>query len=92
MGLCSGGISLATAEDECTAKEQRTRPKVENETGMMQTAPNIGSRIVYLKEPDVQFASKYSDKVCIQFGKDRIQDAFTQVARELRAFGLLGST
>ncbi len=57
MGLCTGAIALATVEDETTAHEQRTRPNVENEIGMLQTAQNIGSRIMYLKEPGVTFAS-----------------------------------
>jgi hypothetical protein len=92
MGLCSGAVALATAEDETAAQEQRTRPNVENEIGMLQTAPNIGARIVYLKEPDVQFASNYAEKVWIPFTKDHPQNAFTHLARELRAFGFLGST
>ena len=53
MSICTCAIALATVEDETTAHEQRTRPNVENEIGMLQTAPNIGSRIIYLKEPNV---------------------------------------
>jgi predicted nucleotide-binding protein len=91
MNLCTGGIALATSVDETTAKEQRTRPNVENEIGMFQTAPNIGDRIIYLKEPAVKFATNYSEKVWISFSKERIQDAFISIARELRAFGFLGA-
>ena len=89
MRLCSGGIALATAEDETTAHELRARPNVENEIGMMQTAPNIGSRIIYMKEAEVQFASNYQEKVWIPFLKERVQDAFIAVGKELRAFGFL---
>lgn len=92
MDLCTAGLALATAEDETTANEQRTRPNVENEIGMMQTAPNIGDRIIYLKEPTVEFATNYSEKVWIPFSKECIQDAFVRIARELRAFGFLGAT
>lgn len=89
MGLCTGAIILATAEDETSSGEQRARPNVENEIGMLQAASNVGERIVYLKESDVKFASNYSEKVWIPFQKERIQDAFTQISKELRAFGFL---
>ena len=89
MGLCTGAIALATVEDETTAREHRARPNVENEIGMLQTAQNIGSRIMYLKEPGVTFASNYSEKVWIGFSKDRIQDTFIDIAKELRAFGFI---
>lgn len=88
MGICSGAIALATAEDETTAAETRARPNVENEIGMLQTAENIGGRIIYLKEDGVRFASNYAEKVWIPFSKERVQDAFTAIAKELRGFGL----
>jgi hypothetical protein len=77
-------------EDETVIYEQRTRPNVENEIGTLQTAENIGSRITYLKEPNVVFASNYQEKVLISFPKERIQDALIDIAIELRAFGFLG--
>jgi len=89
MALCTGAIALATAEDETIANEQRTRPNVENEIGMLQMAPNIGSRLVYLKESTVAFASNYREKVWIPFIKERVQDSFVDLAKELRAFGFL---
>lgn len=89
MALCTGAIALATAEDEAVAQEQRARPNVENEIGMLQVAPNIGSRLVYLKESGVQFASNYQEKVWISFTKERVQDSFVDLAKELRAFGFL---
>lgn len=90
MALCTGGIALATVEDETTAQEQRARPNVENEIGMLQVAQNIGSRIIYLKEEAVQFATNYIEKVWIPFSKERVQDAFVDLAKELRAFGFIG--
>jgi hypothetical protein len=90
MSLCAGAIVLATVEDETAAHEQRARPNVENEIGMLQAAPSIGSRIVYLKERDVTFASNYSEKVWIPFSKERVQDAFIDILKELRAFGFIG--
>lgn len=90
MSLCAGAIALATSEDETVAREQRARPNVENEIGMMQMAENIGSRIIYLKEPGVQFASNYAEKVWIEFEQERVQDAFIAIAKELRAFGFIG--
>ena len=90
MAVCTGAIALATVEDETTAHEHRARPNVENEIGMLQLAPNIGSRIVYLKEEDVQFASNYQEKVWIPFVKERVQDTFIALAKELRAFGFVG--
>lgn len=89
MSLCTGAIALATVEDETVAGEQRTRPNVENEIGMLQVAPNIGSRIIYLKEPEVAFASNYTEKVWIPFSKERVQDIFIDLAKELRAFGFI---
>ena len=89
MGLCIGAVALATVEDETIANEQRTRPNVENEIGMLQTAPNIGSRIIYLKEANVTFASNYQEKVWIPFTKERVQDSFINIAKELRAFGFV---
>jgi hypothetical protein len=59
MSLCTEAVALASVEDETVTNEQRTRPNVENEIGMLQTAENIGSRITYLKEPNVVFASSY---------------------------------
>ncbi|GEM_PF-3051679 len=86
MGLCTGAIVLATVEDETTAHEQRARPNVENEVGMLQMTANIGDRIIYLKESAVQFASNYREKVWIPFVKERVQDAFVDLAKELRGF------
>jgi hypothetical protein len=90
MSLCSGAIALATVEDETTTLEKRARPNVENEIGMLQMAPNIGARIVYLKEPTVKFASNQQEKVWIPFDKAHVETAFILIAKELRAFGFLG--
>lgn len=90
MGMCASAIVLATEEDETVAAEKRTRPNVENEVGLMQNAPNIGNRIIYLKELGVKFASNYQEKVWIPFEKGSVQGAFIPLLKELRAFGLIG--
>jgi len=90
LGICAAGIALATVEDEEeAAKLGRTRPNVEHEIGLMQTAPNIADRIIYCKEEKVKFASNYAEKVWIPFAKQQAQDAFVSILRELHAFGLL---
>src|SRR5579862_1429350 len=83
MRICRSAIVLATADDG-SAAGSRTRPNVEHEIGMLQTMPTIRNRIVYLKEPGVQFPSNFAEKVWIDFTRDRIQDAFIPVIRELR--------
>lgn len=89
MGICQAAVVLATVEDETVAAERRCRPNVENEVGMLQLSSNIGGRIVYLKEDGVQFASNYAEKVWIPFDKKYVQNAFTALVRDLRAFGLV---
>ncbi len=89
MRLCAGAVILATVEDETTTREERARPNVENEVGALQTSPSIANRIVYLKEPEVQFASNYKEKAWIPFQKETVETAFVHVIRELRAFGFL---
>jgi hypothetical protein len=85
MSVCTAAVILATEDEEVIAPEARTRPNIENEVGMLQAAPNIANRIVYLKEPGVKFATNYAEKVWITFTKDRIQDSFIPMLRELRA-------
>lgn len=85
MGICAGGIVLATVEDEGSV-----RPNVEHEVGLMQGSPNVAARVVYLKESGVKFASNYSEKAWIGFTKERVQDAFVDIAKELNAFGFVG--
>jgi predicted nucleotide-binding protein len=86
MRICRSAIVLATADDESVVGEPRTRPNIEHEIGMLQTIPTIQNRIVYLKEPSVRFPSNYAEKVWIEFSRERVQDAFIPLIRELRAF------
>jgi hypothetical protein len=90
MSICGSAVVLATEEDELTSGERRARPNVENEIGLLQNSANIGNRIVYMKEPDVKFASNYSEKVWIEFKKEEIATSFVSLLKELKAFGLLG--
>jgi predicted nucleotide-binding protein len=86
MRICRSAIVLATADDKSAAGNSRTRPNVEHEIGMLQASPTIQDRIVYLKEPRVQFPSNFAEKVWIEFSRARIQHIFTPLIRELRAF------
>jgi predicted nucleotide-binding protein len=86
MRICRSAIVLATADDKSVVGEPRTRPNIEHEIGMLQTIPTIQNRIVYLKEPSVRFPSNYAEKVWIEFSRERVQDAFIPLIRELRAF------
>jgi hypothetical protein len=85
IGICTAAIILATEDEEIIAPEARTRPNIENEVGMLQNALNIANRIVYLKEPGVKFATNYAEKVWITFTKERVQDSFIPMLRELRS-------
>lgn len=89
MGLCGAAIVLATLDDDAPA-ERRTRANISHEIGLLQEIPNIGGRIAYLKEAEVEFPSNYREKGWIRFTRTRAQDAFISLLKELRAFGLVG--
>lgn len=89
MSLCNSAIALATLDDEIDAKDRRTRPNVDHEIGMLQGMLNIGSRIIYLKETGVSFASNYSEKVWYQMNKKYIQNNFMDIVKDLKAFGII---
>ena len=80
--LCRFAVVLAT---EDTAKPGKTRDNIVHEIGMLQAMKNIGNRIIYMKEPGVELASNYRDKIWINFRKSRIQDSFLRLLRELKA-------
>jgi len=86
MRICRSAIVLATPDEESPAQLIRTRPNVEHEIGMLQTMPNIGNRIVYMKYPRVQFPSNYRENVWIPFDTERIGESFVPLIKELRAF------
>lgn len=86
MRICRSAIVLASSDGEFPSTRSRTRPNIDHEVGMLQTAPNIGNRIVYMKEACVRLASNYSEKAWIVFRKERIQEAFIPLIKELRAF------
>ena len=46
-------------------------------------------RIIYLKEVGCEFTSNIAPKLWENFTQDSMDAAFTRVALELRAFGLL---
>jgi predicted nucleotide-binding protein len=86
MRICCSAVVLATLDDEAPAPTTRARPNVEHEIAMLQTMPNIGNRIVYMKDPKVQFPSNYREKAWIPFDRDRISESFVPLVKELRAF------
>ena len=86
MGICGSAVVLATPDEETPAQTTRVRSNVEHEIGMLQSSPNIGNRIVYMKDPRVQFPSNFREKVWIPFERDRISESFVPLVRELRAF------
>jgi hypothetical protein len=89
MSQCVAAIALATAEEEDGTRIKRTRPNVEHEIGLLQSMPNINNRIVYMREPSVNFASNYAEKCWIDFVKEDISDALIPHLRELVGFRLV---
>jgi predicted nucleotide-binding protein len=87
MKMCHAAVVLATADDEDRSKS-RTRPNVDQEMGMLQITPEIGGRIVLMKERSVRLASNYREKLWIEFARERIQDSFIPLAKELHALEL----
>ena len=81
--LCRFAVVLAT--EETATAPGKTRDNILHEIGMLQAMKNIGNRIVYMKEPGVELASNYRDKIWISFRKSRIQDSFLRLLRELKA-------
>lgn len=67
--------------------EIRGRPNIDNEIGMMVKTPNIGGRIMILKQPEIQIPSNYSEYVWKTFTKKSMDKAFTRVVKELKGFG-----
>lgn len=89
MGICGSAIILATLDDE-TPESQHTRQNISHEIGLLQELPNIGGRVVYLKEEAVEFPSNFAEKSWILFDHYNIETSFISILKELRAFGLVG--
>jgi hypothetical protein len=62
MRICPSAIVLATADSQSAYKKSRTRQNIVHEIGMLQAMPTIQNRIVYLKEPGVQFSSNIAER------------------------------
>lgn len=86
--MCRAAVVFATSDEKNRGTRTRTRPNIDHEIGMLQSTPEIGGRIVFMKEPAVHAASNYAEKVWIEFLKERIQDSFVPLIRELNAFAL----
>lgn len=86
LGQADCAIILATGDDEINGK-LHPRQNVIHETGLAQKS--FPEKIIYLLENDAEFPSNISPKVWESFTKDRIEETFTAVVRELKAFGIM---
>ncbi len=86
MASCLCMIALATRDDQVEGRFQ-PRPNVIHEIGLAQE--KLNERIVYLKEEGCDFPSNISPKVWENFTQDNMEDAFTKVVKELRAFRII---
>ncbi|MDO9289628.1 MAG: nucleotide-binding protein [Thermodesulfovibrionales bacterium] len=89
MGLCGSAIILATLDDE-NPDTRHTRQNISHEIGLLQNLPNVGGRVVYLKEKLVELPSNFAEKSWIPFERHSIEKIFVPILKELRAFGLVG--
>jgi predicted nucleotide-binding protein len=80
------GIVLATGDDLVDGHFQ-PRGNVNIETGRFQE--RFGGRVIFLLEEGAAFPSNISEKVWARFSQSSMDEAFLEVVRELRAFGLL---
>ncbi len=90
MASCNIGLALITADDRISnSDELRGRPNIDNEIGMFCESKNIENRIIIFKEPQIKLPSNYSELVWKEFNKGQIETTFTQIVRELKAWGFL---
>lgn len=85
---CDCAIILAPKGDvDGRTGEFIPRGNILNELGRCQEIfPN---RMVYLLEEEVKFPTNIDEKVWERFTQERIDKAFTKIAKEFRAFGLI---
>lgn len=88
---CDFAIILATKGD-IDSKTRRFIPRgnVLIEIGKAQEL--FKNRIIYLLQAGAQLPTNISEKVRARFTPQRMDDAFTAIARELTAFGILKAT
>lgn len=91
MGECVAVIVLATKDDKIVEKDGKeyyqTRPNVIHEVGLAQE--KVKNRIIYLKEAGCVFPSNINPKIWEDFTQENMENAFSKVTRELKAFGII---
>jgi predicted nucleotide-binding protein len=86
MGKSHCAVVLATGDDIIEGKIF-ARPNVHIEIGRFQE--RFRGRVVYLVEQRLTLPSNIAEKVHERFTRENLTAAFTKVARELRAFGII---
>jgi len=90
MNMCNVGLALITKADRLEGSDEiRGRPNVDHEIGMMMSTPSIGPRLILLKEKGVSLPTNYSERVYSEFSRLSMDDAFTKIVKNLKAFGFL---
>jgi len=84
-------IILGTADDK-ELKDGKLYPRrnVHIEIGRVQE--RFPGRAVYLLEEGASFPSNISEKIYERFTQENMENAFSKVAKELRAFGIIRAT
>lgn len=89
MSLCNMGVAIVTGEDKLVNGEIHGRQNISHEIGMLQSADNIGGRIIILKENGVNLPSNYSEFVYESFSKKSLDKCYFRIIKELRGLGFL---
>jgi len=84
-------IILGTADDK-DLKNGKLHPRrnVHIEIGRVQE--RFPDKVVYLLEEEASFPSNISEKIYERFTQENMENAFSKVAKELRAFGIIRAT
>ena len=91
MSSCGAVIILATKDDKVMNQEVKEyyqpRPNVIHEIGLAQE--KVREQIIYLKEEGCDFPSNISPKIWENFTQENMENAFSKVVKEVRAFGII---
>lgn len=87
MAQCDCGIAVLTADERLENGEHVNRRNIDHELGLMSKSPNIGGRIITLKENNLKKASNHGEKIDLRFNKGTFgDDVYPALVKELRAF------
>jgi predicted nucleotide-binding protein len=84
---CAASIILYTPDDELKDGSFLPRQNVIHETGILQR--EMPDKIVYLKESSVILPTNITPKVYASFLNDNLTEAFIQIIKEFKSFGIL---